>query len=444
MNLGAGRVVPQDITKIDLAIETGQFRRNPNILAILSQVASRRGDLHLMGLVSDGGFHSHIRHLKELIPMVVENFKGVVFIHAATDGRDTPPESGIRFITDLEDFIRPYPNFHIATLMGRFYMMDRDKRWERVGRAYRAIVSREGRRVHNAIEAVKQSYAMGITDEFIEPSVVVYDGAIDPRVKDGDGLIFFNYRADRAREITRAFVEKDFPYFDRRKINRLSFVGFTLYQEDLPIQVAFPEEDVHNTLSEVVTSAGISVFKVAETEKYAHVTYFFNGGVEKPFPNEDWKLIPSPHVETYDKKPEMSAPLITDALIEGLRSGKYGLIVVNFANPDMVGHTGFIPAAVQAIEAVDGCLSRIWEVKPDDMDIIITADHGNAELMVDFINGGPHTSHTTNPVPFYILSDEYTLREGDAALKDVAPTVLDIMGLKQPRVMTGVSLIQRG
>ncbi len=441
LNLGAGRVIPQDITKIDLAIETGVFKRNPAVLGLLSEVQSRHGDVHMMGLVSDGGVHAHIRHLKELIPVIAENFRGNVFIHAATDGRDTYPESGVKFIKDLQEFISQFPNIHIATILGRFYLMDRDKRWERVARAYRALVEREGHRARDPVAAIKSSYEMGITDEFIEPVVIELDERLNPRVKEGDGIIFFNFRADRAREITRAFVDDEFPYFDRRKIHRLSYVGFTLYQEDLPIEVAFPEEDIHNTLTEVVTSAGIKVLKVAETEKYAHVTYFFNGGEEKPFPLEDRKLIPSPRVETYDLKPEMSAPEITEAVIEGIKSGEYGLIVVNFANPDMVGHTGIIPAAVKAIEVVDSCLARIWEVKPDDMDILITADHGGAELMIDFVNGGPHTSHTTNPVPVYLLNDSYTLRGGDAALKDIAPTILNIMGIPVPTVMTGQSLI---
>jgi 2,3-bisphosphoglycerate-independent phosphoglycerate mutase len=441
LNLGAGRMVPQDITKIDLAIETGQFQRNPKILALLSEVSSRRGDLHIIGLVSDGGVHSHIRHLLELIPMVAGGFRGNVFIHAATDGRDTPPESGINFIRELENAISPYPNIHIATIMGRFFMMDRDKRWERVARAYRALADRQGRRATSAANAVKSSYEMGITDEFIEPAIIPIDSTLQPWVKDGDGIIFFNFRADRAREITRAFVADDFPFFERRKLHRLSFIGFTLYQEDLPIQVAFPEEEIQQTLTEVVTSAGLRVFKTAETEKYAHVTYFFNGGEENPFPGEDRELIPSPKVKTYDMKPEMSAPLVCDAVIKALGSGVYGLMVVNFANADMVGHTGFLRPTIKAIEAVDACLARIWDAKPEDFEIIITADHGNAELLEDFVNGGPHTSHTTNPVPFYILNDAYTLRDGEAALKDVAPTVLEIMGIEQPPGMTGRSLI---
>ncbi len=443
LNLGAGRMVPQDITKIDLAIETGEFKRNPKILALLSQLASRRGDLHIMGLLSDGGVHSHIRHLLELIPMVAAHFNGNVFIHAATDGRDTPPESGIKFIKRLEEAIAPYPNFHIATVLGRFFLMDRDKRWERVSRAYRAMVQREGRRAASPELAVTKSYEMGITDEFIEPSIISLNSNLHPLIKDGDGIIFFNFRADRAREITRAFVSDDFDGFKRRKLSRLSLLGFTLYQEDIPMEVAFPEEDIKQTITEVITSAGLKVFKTAETEKYAHVTYFFNGGAEDPFPGEDRKLIPSPRVRTYDLQPEMNAPLVADAVIEALGKNEYSLIVVNFANADMVGHTGFIEAAVKAIEAVDGCLMRIWKVRQDDVEVIITADHGNAELMVDFINGGPHTSHTINPVPFYVLNKSYKLRRGPAALKDVAPTILDILGIEQPRVMTGVSLIER-
>ena len=440
LNLGAGRMVTQDITKIDLAIETGQFKRNPKILAHLAEVESHRGDLHIMGLISDGSVHSHIRHLMELIPMVASNFRGNVFIHAATDGRDTYNESGVNFIRDLQDAIAPYPNFHIASIMGRFFLMDRDKRWERVARAYRAIANHEGREVTDALEAIKHSYAMGITDEYIEPSVVRMDDSLDPRVKDGDGIIFTNFRADRAREIVRAFVGEDFPHFPCRKFRHLSFIGFTLYQEDLPIEIAFPVEDIPQTLVEVITSSGLKVFKTAETEKYAHVTYFFNGGKETPPANEVHKLIPSPHVETYDQKPEMSAPMVADTVIEAF-GGEYGLIVVNFANPDMVGHTGVLEATIKGIEVVDNCLRRVWEAKPDDFEVIITADHGNAELMVDFINGGPHTSHTTNPVPFYLLNKNYSLREGEAALKDVAPTILQLMGIEQPAVMTGRSLI---
>jgi len=441
LNLGAGRMVPQDITKIDLAIETGEFQRNPGILGQLADVASRNGDVHIMGLVSDGGVHSHIRHLKELIRMVAANFRGNVYIHAATDGRDTYVESGVNFIRDLMETIESYPNIHIASIMGRFFMLDRDKRWERIARAYRAIANHEGRKVSDPLEAVKNSYSIGVTDEYIEPSVIKLDSALDPRVKDGDGIIFFNFRADRAREITHAFVDDNYNNFERRKIKRLSFIGFTLYQENLPIEIAFPEKDIPQTLTEVVTSSGLKVFKTAETEKYAHVTYFFNGGQETPFPNEVQKLIPSPRVRTYDLKPEMNAPMVADAVIGALQSGEYGLIVVNFANPDMVGHTGMMDATIKAIEAVDGCLSRIWEAKPDDFEIVITADHGNAELMEDFVNGGPYTSHTTNPVPFYLMNKSFTLRKDSGALKDVAPTILQLMGIEQPAVMTGESLI---
>jgi len=447
LNIGAGRIVYQDLLRIDRTIADGSFSRNEVLTTVMSAVGERGSALHLLGLVSDGGVHSQLDHLLALVDMACQKGLERVFIHAILDGRDTPPDSGVGYLTRLRKHLEAIGCGKIATVCGRYYAMDRDSRWERIEKAYRLYVQGEGRTVRDPIAAVTDSYLREESDEFVRP-IVVTDANHAPltMVAEGDGVIFFNFRADRAREITRAFTVPDFDGFHREVVpNLCGYVCMTRYDEKLTLPVAYPPLHLTGLLGEVISLKGLRQLRIAETEKYAHVTYFFNGGEEKPFRFEDRCLIPSPReVATYDLKPEMSAAEVTAALIERLTSNSYDLIVLNFANMDMVGHTGILGAAVKACETVDRCVRQIVERVTGLGGIaMITADHGNSEKMIDE-RGGAHTAHTLNPVPFILVDDsrrDAGLRPG--VLADIAPTILHIMGVEKPPQMTGTSLLVR-
>ncbi len=449
LNLGAGRIVYQELTRINMAIEDGSFFENPVLKDIMTKVRESEGArLHLMGLVSDGGVHSQMEHLFALIEMAARYKIGDrLCIHAFMDGRDTPPTSGVTHIERLKKEMERHGAGTIASICGRFYAMDRDTRWERVEAAYEMLVRGKGRIEKDPVTAVKNAYGRGETDEFIKPILIEnercpFSEGKGP-VRDGDAIFHFNFRADRARELTRAFTEKDFSFFDVSDRPRLlAYATMTMYDKNFDLPVAFPPERLQNILGEVVSKKGLKQLRIAETEKYAHVTYFFNGGEEEPFPNEDRILIPSPReVPTYDLKPEMSAPKIAKTLVENIKKDIYDLIVVNFANGDMVGHTGVLEAAIKACEVVDECVGKVTEAfRKMGGSVLITADHGNAEVM-KLPDGSPATAHTTNPVPFYLVDDnliDASLKKG--ILGDVAPTILKIMGLAQPEEMTGKAL----
>lgn len=443
LNIGAGRIVYQELTRISKAIKDGTFFTNEVLLKAVRGAKERGGALHLMGLVSDGGVHSHLEHLYALLELAQREGMERVYIHAFLDGRDVPPASAAGYLRQVEEECRRRGIGAIATIMGRYYAMDRDRRWERTEKAYRALVAGEGQQFPSAATAIQASYDRDVTDEFVEPSVITRLGQPVARICNGDSVIFFNFRADRARQLTRAFVDRDFEPFARPGGRlEIDFVCLTQYDVTIPAPVAFPPQVLTNVLGEVIANNGLKQLRIAETEKYAHVTFFFNGGVEEPFPGEDRLLIPSPKVATYDQKPSMSAREVTDAVLE--RLDKYDFIVLNFANPDMVGHTGDLNAAIAAVETVDECLGRIAAAMEERRaPLLVTADHGNAEEMLE-PNGEPHTAHTSNLVPFILVDAGYrdaALREG--ALEDVAPTVLDILGLPQPVEMTGKSLIER-
>jgi len=440
LNLGAGRVVYQDYTRINLAIEDGSFYENSVLIEAIDRAKEMGSALHLMGLLSDGGVHSHNTHLRALLRLAKERGLERVWIHAILDGRDVPPRSSLGYFRELEEEIRSIGVGKVATVAGRYYSMDRDRRWERTELAYRAMTSGQGLQADSPEEAVRAGYDRGEDDEFLKPTVVDTEGMVE----DGDSLIFFNFRPDRARQITKAFVSSDFCEFDREKID-VHFVCMTQYEESIPAPVAFPAEYLSDTLGEVVSRAGLRQLRIAETEKYAHVTFFFNGGREEASPGEDRVLIPSPKVATYDLKPEMSAFEVTDAVVEKIDEGAYDLIVLNYANSDMVGHTGIFDAAVKAVEAVDECVGRVVnEVLARGGAVLLTADHGNAEQMENEATGQHHTAHTTNPVPFVLIRDGDRARlRGGGILADVAPTVLDLLGLPAPAAMTGTSLIAK-
>jgi len=438
LNLGGGRIVYQDLTRISLAVEKGTFASNPVLHEAMNLARKRDSKLHMIGLLSDGGVHSHITHLYALLEMARSMDLSRVFVHAILDGRDVPPRSALGYFRDLEEKFSQTGTGSTATVSGRYYTMDRDRRWERVEKAYRCLVYGEGLRAESAEEAVRKGYDRGENDEFIMPTVVDERGMVD----DGDSIIFFNFRPDRAREITRAFVGKDFQEFATKPI-RVHYTCMTQYDATLNAPVAFPAENLTDTLGEVVSRAGLKQLRIAETEKYAHVTYFFNGGKEEVNPGEDRVLIPSPKVATYDLQPQMSAYEVRDELLARLDSGRYDLVVLNFANPDMVGHTGIFEAAVKAVEVVDGCVGEIVNrILSLGGAVLLTADHGNAEKMRDSDTGQPHTAHTTNPVPFTLITSDrksYSLRE-DGILADVAPTALELMHIPQPEAMTGRTL----
>lgn len=443
LNIGAGRVVYQELTRITKEIKEGTFFTNESLNLAVNNAKENNSALHLMGLLSDGGVHSHIDHVKGLLQLAKDAGLTKVFVHAFMDGRDVAPGSGKDFIADLENYMAEIGVGKIATVNGRYYAMDRDNRWERVELAYNAMVLGNGETATSAIECMEKSYHDNKSDEFILPCVIEEDGKAVGTIKSSDSVIFFNFRPDRAREITRAINDKTFEGFKRETLN-LTFVTMTQYDKTLEgVNVAYTPNSFENTLGEYVASKGLNQLRIAETEKYAHVTFFFNGGVEKENENEDRALIASPKVATYDLKPEMSAFEVTEELVARLDSDKYDMIILNFANPDMVGHTGVIEAAVKAIETVDTCLGTVVnKVLEKDGSVFITADHGNAEMMIDFSTGNPFTAHTTEPVPFVWVSNHTegkTLNAGKLA--DIAPTMLVEMGLEVPAEMTGTNLI---
>ena len=440
LNIGAGRVIHMDITRIDLMIAAGEFFRQPLFLQAMER--ARGSQLHLMGLASDGGVHSQLEHLYALLKMAAENKVSRVFVHAFMDGRDTPPNSGAGYLEALQQKMRQYGVGRIATVSGRYYAMDRDKRWERIERAYNAMVLGDAIRARDPIAAVKASYEHGVTDEFIEP-IVITDEHDQPltRISDGDAAIFFNFRADRARQMTRALTDPELERPPRSTMPRNLFLaGMTRYDKTLTAPFMLQPEGVGNILANIMTAENMKNLRVAETEKYAHVTYFFNGGVEKPYGGEERILVPSPKVPTYDQKPEMSAEGIAETVEKAVHSGDFDVIVVNFANADMVGHSGMVEPTVRAVEAVDACLGRVYKaVRDKGGAMIVTADHGNAELMIDPVTRGPHTYHTTNPVPFLIAADgagAWKLRT-NGSLRDISPTILALLDLPQPKEMTG-------
>jgi 2,3-bisphosphoglycerate-independent phosphoglycerate mutase len=445
LNIGAGRTVPQELVRISDAAEDGSLLENPVLVEVCEQIFQRQGKLHLIGLCSQGGVHSHLNHLFALLELAKRQGVQDVCIHAILDGRDTAPTCGAEEIQRLQAEIAHIGVGRIVTLSGRYYAMDRDRRWDRVQKAYE-VMTRDEIDPQSSLELLKSSYAKGITDEFIEPTRIA-PGTIAP----GDGVIFFNFRPDRARQLTQAFVDPEFAGFERPFIESLSFVTFTQYESSFPVKVAFEPQNLNNILGEIIANHGLKQYRLAETEKYAHVTYFFNGGLEDPLEGEDRELIPSPMVPTYDRAPAMSAQKVTEAAISAIRLQVYSLIVINYANPDMVGHTGNMDATIQAVETVDRCLGPLIEqiVKVGGT-TLLTADHGNAEYMWDE-SGNPWTAHTTNPVPLILVEGEERKIPGhgaevrlrsDGCLADIAPTILEILQLPQPPEMTGDSLIQ--
>lgn len=445
LNIGAGRVVYQSLVRISKALREGEFKQNPVFMDLIGYAVKENRPLHLMGLVSPGGVHSHTEHLYGLIRLAKELGVKEVFVHAFLDGRDTPPSSAKEYLEDLEEFCAETGLGRIATVSGRYYAMDRDKRWERVAKAYAAMVDGNGEVADSAVQAVENSYQRQITDEFVLPTVILKDGQPVAKIAAGDSVIFFNFRPDRAREITRAFVDPKFEGFDRQAgFLNARFACMTQYDETLEVPLLFPpEERMKNILAEVLANHGLRQLRIAETEKYAHVTFFFNGGEEASFPLEERILISSPKVATYDLKPEMSAFEVTDRLLAEIAKDKFDVFIVNYANCDMVGHTGVPAAAQKAVETVDQCLSRVVPaILAKGGAVIITADHGNAELMEDYQTHEPYTAHTTFPVPVIVagLKEAVTVRNG--GLADLAPTLLEILGIEKPAEMTGNTLLQ--
>ena len=437
-NIGAGRIVYQELTRITKAIEDGSIRQNEAIVKAMRSAIDNGKAIHLMGLLSAGGVHSHIEHLFGLLDMAKDMGAKEIYVHAIMDGRDVPPDSGKGYLEELQAKLDALGVGKIASVTGRYYAMDRDNRWDRVEKAYAAFVYGEGEKGTPA-EVIAKSYAAGVTDEFVVPAVTCEGG----RVSAGDSVIFFNFRPDRAREITRTFVDDDFTGFERRNGRfPVNYVCFTQYDATMPnVEVAFHPQSLHNVMGEYLAKCGKTQLRIAETEKYAHVTFFFNGGVEAPFEGEDRALIPSPKVATYDLQPEMSAYLVADECVKRIESGKYDVIILNFANCDMVGHTGVFEAAVKAVEAVDACAGKVIDaVLAAGGKVLLTADHGNADQMYE-PDGAPFTAHTTNPVPFLVAgAGDVKLRQG-GVLADIAPTMLKLMGLPQPEEMTGKSII---
>ncbi len=444
MNLGAGRIVYQNFTRITKDIEEGGFARNNALTSAIDKAVTAGKAVHIFGLLSPGGVHSHEDHLIAACEMAVQRGATALYVHAFLDGRDMPPKSARPSLEKMDAALKALGVGCIASLTGRYYAMDRDNRWDRVEAAYNLIASAEGEFSYtSAVDALSAAYERGETDEFVKPSVITHEGAAH-EVADGDTILFMNFRADRAREITRAFVDPDFAGFDRKATPALAdFVMLTEYAADIKTSCAYPPEDLKNSLGEYMQNLGKTQLRIAETEKYAHVTFFFSGGREATFTGEDRELIPSPQVATYDLKPEMSAPEVTDKLVAAIKSGKYDLVVCNYANGDMVGHTGKYDAAVKAAEALDACLQRVSEALLEvGGQGLVTADHGNAEQMVDPVSGQPHTAHTITPVPLVYLGNESIgLRDG-GKLSDVAPTLLALMNLPQPAEMTGQSLLR--
>lgn len=447
LNIGAGRIVYQELTRITKSIDDGDFFRNPAFLKAMDNCKQKKTALHLMGLCSDGGVHSHLEHLYALVRMAKEQGLSKVYIHCFMDGRDTPPRSGEGYIRQLEEKLNEIGAGEIATVSGRYYAMDRDNRFERVERAYAALVYGEGFTAESGHEAMEKSYARGDSDEFVQPTVILKNGKPVATVQPDDSIIFFNFRPDRARELTRAFLFADFDGFERKKgFFPLTYVSMTQYDKTFEdkLSVAFKPETLQNTLGQYLAKLHKTQLRIAETEKYAHVTFFFNGGVEAPNPLEDRCLIPSPKVATYDLKPEMSAYEVTEEAVKRIDSGKYDVMILNFANPDMVGHTGVMEAAVKAVHAVDACLEKVVDaILRQGGRCIITADHGNCEYMWDEKQNAPFTAHTTNPVPCVLVDDtrKNVKLRSDGRLSDLSPTLLDLMGVEKPAEMTGNTLI---
>jgi 2,3-bisphosphoglycerate-independent phosphoglycerate mutase len=444
MILGAGRIVYQDLTLIHKAIDDGTFYKNPVLLDALRKTKAKNNRLHLLGLLGDGGVHSHQRHMEAIVEMARSEQIGAVYLHLFLDGRDTPPTSAEQFVLDLNEKLKVYPNTKIATVTGRYYAMDRDKRWDRVEKAYLCLTEGVGNKAPSALEAIRASYKEKVTDEFVLPTVI--EGAVpDGVIRDGDGAIFFNFRADRARELTRALADEDFKEFPRqRRIDLAAHATMTQYDETFKVPVAYAPREIRRIIGEVASGANVRQLRIAETEKYAHVTYFFNGGEENRFPGEERILIPSPRdVATYDLKPEMSAREVTESLVKYVREQDVGLVIANYANADMVGHTGNFEASVRAVEVIDECLGKVVDAAMSKKGkIVITADHGNIEQLIDYDTGMPHTAHTTNLVPVILVDEERKkcrLNQGSGV--DIAPTILRLLNLPQPKEMTGHSLI---
>lgn len=444
LNMGAGRIVYQELTRITKEIEDGDFFGNEALLHGIENVKKNNSDLHLFGLLSDGGVHSHNTHLYGLLELAKKEGIENVYVHCFLDGRDTAPASGKGFVEELENKMAEIGVGKIASISGRYYVMDRDNRWDRVEKAYNVLTKGEGEKADSAAAAMEASYAKDITDEFFVPTAITKNGAPLATIKDQDTVIFFNFRPDRAREITRTFCVDEFDGFNRGARKDVVFICFTEYDVTIPNkEVAFKKTELKNTFGEYLAANGKTQARIAETEKYAHVTFFFNGGVEEPNEGEERILVKSPKVATYDLQPEMSAPAVCEKLCEAIRSEKYDVIIINFANPDMVGHTGIMEAAVKAVETVDACVGKAVEaLKEVDGQMFLCADHGNAEQLVDYETGDPFTAHTINPVPFILINADtsYGLREG-GCLADIIPTMIELMGMEQPAEMTGKSLL---
>lgn len=441
LNIGAGRIVYQDLTRINKSIKDGSFFENEKFLNAVKHVEKNNSSLHLFGLVSTGGVHSSLEHIFALIEFAKRQKLKRVYLHAFLDGRDTPPKSAEGFIKEVEEKLKEAGLPNIASICGRYYAMDRDNRWDRVEKAYNMLLMGEGNKAETAIEAIEKSYEKGITDEFVEPTVI---NVKNSRIEDNDAIIFFNFRPDRAREISKAINFKDFDGFKRKAVRKnIYYVTFKQYDASFPFPVAFEPQPLTNILGEWLDKKGIKQFRTAETEKYAHVTFFFNGGIDEPNKLETRVLINSPKVATYDLKPEMSANEVCEEVLKAIDNKEYGFILVNFANPDMVGHTGIMEAAVKACETVDNCVGKIVEkAKENNVSVILTADHGNAECMEDKTTHAPYTAHTTNPVPLFIINAGNIELKKTGALCDIAPTVLDILGIEKPNEMTGETLIK--
>lgn len=438
LNIGAGRIVYQDLTRITKSIRDGDFYRNRVLLDAIRNAKTNGTSLHLIGLLSDGGVHSHNTHLYALLELAKREGLKEVYVHAFLDGRDVPPKSALAYISEAEKKMKELAG-ELASISGRYYAMDRDKRWDRVEKAYDAMTSGKGITADSALLAVENAYASGETDEFVTPTVILKNKKPVSQISEKDSVIFFNFRSDRAREITRAFTDSGFRDFKRAAYPHTHFVCLTQYDETFKVPVAYPSESLNNILADVLADHNLKQLRIAETEKYAHVTFFFNGGRETPVRGEERLLIPSPKVATYDLQPQMSAFLVTDEVVKAVSSGKYDVIILNYANLDMVGHTGVFDAAVKAVEAIDECIGRVFSaVKDAGGLLVITADHGNAEQMVDE-KGGIHTAHTCDPVPFIFCEKGAALKDG--ILADIAPTLLDILGIEKPEEMTGLSLI---
>ncbi|HEX7628576.1 MAG TPA: 2,3-bisphosphoglycerate-independent phosphoglycerate mutase [Candidatus Methanoperedens sp.] len=438
LNIGAGRIVYQDLTRITKSIKDGDFFNNPILIDAIENVKTKGSSLHLLGLLSDGGVHSHNTHLYALLEMAKKHAIRNVFVHAFLDGRDVPPKSALSYIADAQIKMKELGG-EFASISGRYFAMDRDKRWDRVKKAYEAMTSAIGQNARSARQAVEKAYERGENDEFVTPTIILKNNEPVSAISNDDSVIFFNFRSDRAREITRAFIDNDFNDFKRKNFPRTHFVCLTHYDETFEVPVAFPPESLKNILADVMSRHNLKQLRIAETEKYAHVTFFFNGGREIPVKGEERILVPSPKVATYDHQPEMSAYPVTDEVVKAVLSGKFDLIILNYANLDMVGHTGIFDAAVKATEVVDKCIGKVFEaVSFAGGLLILTADHGNAEQMLDE-TGGIHTAHTCDPVPFVFCDAGVKTRDG--ILADIAPTLLDVLGIEKPKEMTGTSLI---